>query len=423
MALLAAICSGSAFAQYPAADVTLESESGTQCTFLSNTAADKGKEAVQDAIAGTFYTLFTTGVEGVKSGKPMLAGDNKPFMYRFFNEELYNRYLVGKPVKVSEQKVNGIRQVTVRLTVNMKGLQGAVAGGGATLNPAWADKAATPTGTEALNPVVIVVPYVKGAGDDGFQAMKEIVDNDPVKTAALEKITSLFTENGYKTRDFRRALSNSKTSGMLNQDAQDDVKSMIVRQLPGDIIVTVDVNVEHPDAHKSSCTVRINAVEAQTEGTLGSASYSSGVYMTSDGALLVDYALSKVEKKFFGDLKDAFKRMIAEGRPMAIEFNISQDITDWDFTEPTPETGSDFMTELEDWLDKNSFHGVYNMGNSSDKYISATLNIPIWDTEKDRGYTTSRFAADLRKFLRQQFGDLYKADVTSMGQKLNVTIR
>ena len=62
------------------------------------------------------------------------------------------------------------------------------------------------------------------------------------------------------------------------------------------------------------------------------------------------------------------------------------------------------------------------MNNSTDKYIHATLNIPLWNVEKNRSYTISNFASDVKKFLRQQMGDSYRPAVIAQGQKLTITI-
>ena len=422
MALLASLCAGSAFAQYATANVELESQAGDQYTFLSVCTAKKSGDAVEEAIEGTFNTILTEGVEGIRNSQPMITGDCKSFLYRFFNERLYNRYLIGKPQKVSDKKINKVKQVTVRMTINMKALLKAVKGGGVTLNPAWADRTEVKA-TAALNPVVVVVPYVKGDGDDSFRAMKAVIDSSPVNAHAVNEVSALFAENGYKTRDFRTALANSKTSSILNENAQDDINSMVVRQLPGDIVVTVEVNVQTDNHRSSSCSVNIRAVENQTESTLGSVSYASGAYMTTDSILLVKDARKRIKNDFFAEMQSAFERMVAEGRSMALEFNLSQDVTDWDFSSPTPGNDNDFMEALENWLSENSYQGVYDMGRSTDKYIAASINIPIWDNERNKGYTTSQFSSRLKKFLRSELGDAYKPEVTAMGQKLLITIK
>lgn len=422
LVLLAWLCAGGAHAQYATASVTLESEAGDMLTFLGVCTAQKSGDAVKEAVEGTFNTILTQGVEGLHNGRPMITGDTRSFLYRFFNEKLYNRFLVGKPQKVSDKKINGVKQVTVRLTVNMRMLLTTVKGGGVTLNPAWAD-AKEVKATSALNPTIVVVPYVKGDGDDSFGAMKAVTDASPIRAHAVNEVSSLFARHGYKTRDFRTALSNSKTSAVLNEDTQDDLRSMVVRQLPGDIVVTVEVDVVTDGGHKGSCALNIRAVEQQTENTLASVSFASGTYMTVDSMMLVNNALQKSGDKFFTEMQAAFERMVAQGRAMTIEFNLGAEVTDWDFDQPAPATERDFREDLENWLSDNSFQGVYKMDNSTDKYILASINIPIWDSENNRGYTVSRFAAKLKKFLLAEFDEMYKPEITSMGQKLLITIK
>lgn len=421
--ILACLLPDAAFGQYVTADVRLADTSGEEATFESLCSAPKGKDAMEAAVEGTFNVLFLNGIDGLHDGQPMFASESresKSFLYRFFHDSLYKRFLAGNPVKVSDKKVNGDRQVTVRLTLRLAPLVKEARNSGVILNPAWDDPKKTEV-SSAVNPVVVVVPYVAGKGDDGFAAMKDVMDASVAKAHAVSEVSSAFAKNGYRTRDFVTTLKNSRTSEILTADAQDDARSMVLRQLPGDIVVSVDVKVDG-DGRSNGCTLDIRAVEAQTERVLGSVAYASGRYMTSDTVALVRHALSKVEKPFFDGIRTSFDRMVSEGRSMAIEFNLAQSVSDWDFDTPSPATGDDFKIALEDWLAENSYKGVFEMGHSSDKYIAASLNIPIWDTERKRAYSVNRFSSDFGKFMRSQLGDEYKAGITTMGQKLIVTI-
>lgn len=411
------------FAQWPEGEVELVQENGSEVTLRSIYSAKKTGDAVEDATVAAFNVLLTRGVSGLHKGQPIIHGDAKSFLYRLFNEKIYLRYLSGKPVKESETKIQGIKQVAVKLTIRAEGLVKLAQGGGAVINPAWTAGGKGGEPKTNLNPKVAVIPYSKGGGDDGFAALKEIIDNKPEVAYAVDGLSSQFAKRGYKTVDFRQVLSNSKTSSVMNADAQDDVMSMIVRQLPSDIVVIVDINII-PDGQKyNSCSLSVRAVESQTAAALASAAYAGNPYMTSDGVVLAKDALSKVQNSFFNDIKTAFDRMVQNGRQMKLEFNLGSEVSDWDFDEPTPMTDNDFREVLEDFLRDSSVGGVYDMGNSSSKFISADINIPIWDAEKGRGYTTSNFARDLRKMLKREIGDAYKPEVVEMGQKLVVTIK
>ena len=78
---------------------------------------------------------------------------------------------------------------------------------------------------------------------------------------------------------------------------------------------------------------------------------------------------------------------------------------------------------LDEWLRSHAQNGVYDMSNNTDKYIHMTVNIPLWNVERGRSYTLSNFSSDLKKFLKTQLGDGYKASVTAQGQKLEIMIQ
>ena len=111
-----------------------------------------------------------------------------------------------------------------------------------------------------------------------------------------------------------------------------------------------------------------------------------------------------------------------KGREIVIELTLSETVSDWDFDQDTPNGSNNFKDVFDEWLRKHSHQGVYDMGLNTDKYVHATVNIPLWDMEKNRSYSISNFGSDVRKFFKEQFGDSYKASVTALGQKLLVTI-
>lgn len=107
---------------------------------------------------------------------------------------------------------------------------------------------------------------------------------------------------------------------------------------------------------------------------------------------------------------------------MNLDFNLSANISDWDFDSESPADGSEFRDELEEWIRDNSFQGVYDMSLTTDKYIKATLNIPLWDNEKNRTYRVTNFTSALKRFLKSKLGDEYNVNVTALGQKLSIMI-
>ena len=415
---VAAIC---ASAQEFSSEVSLERQSGSDAVFRTTVACNKGgKEAEELAIKSTFNALLHDGVEGLQNGQPMLSEARKDYDYRLYSTKRYTMMLAGKPGKTDEFKYNGMRKITFEVPVNIKSLKNDLEKNDLALNHAWADKKKETTVKAAINPVIVVVPEMNGS-DGGFEAMRDLVDANPAYKTGVNKLSELFSTNGYTTRDFRTALENSKTDDVLRDGAQTDLRTMVVQQMPGDIVVKIDIDMKQKGATYGA-NVGVRAVERQTEAVLAAETFTSGFYHVSDPVVIVDKAIETIGPDFFTKLGDAFAQMAKKGRAMNLDFNISATVADWDFDTESPADGSEFKDELEEWLRANSFQGVYDMSLSTDKYIKATINIPLWDNEKNRSYRITNFTAALKRFLKSKLGDEYKVSVTALGQKLSIMI-
>lgn len=419
--MLGLIYAGIANAIPSTSDVVLEEERGKELTLISTASAPKVKDAETMAVKQAFYAVITNGVEGLHAGQPMLAEPNRQFDYTFYKENKYIPYLTCNPVKLDETKIGGEKRVRMKVSINIATLQSNLQNDNKlTISPAWQNKN-TPSATAGLNPTIMVVPYVPADTGGGFETMQKIMDNNPAMKHAVNTVSSQFASHGYKTRDMIATLENSRTNDIMYEGTQADAQTMVIQQLPADIIVKVSLDLLG-SGNKGECAMTLDAVERQTAGKLCSVSYASGQYMTNDFVALTDHALKRVENKFFDQIREAFRRMVDQGREMKLEFLLSESVSDWDFDMETPVTEMDFKDELEEWLRGTSHKGRYDMSNSSDKFIAASINIPLWDNDRNRSYTTSNFNSALRNFMKSHFGDAYKASVKSLGQKLIITI-
>lgn len=402
-------------------DVKFDSRDGNEITLITSAIAPKAKEAETLAVKQAFFALLDRGVEGVQSGQPILTTPNKEFNYTFYKEGKYINYLVANPLKLDETKIGDRKRVRVKVTINLEKLKKDVMAFKLPVSPAWQDSKQVVSATASLNPTIVVVPAVKSGFEDSFEGMKTMMEENPAMKHAVNAVSSCFADRGYKTRDFMTMLANSKTEDLLLDGTQTDVETMMIQQLPADIVVYVDLEVVQ-DGKKGQCTLTMNAVERQTAGKLSSATYGSGQYMTTDFISLTDYAVKKIENQFFTQLQGSFDRMVESGREVKLEFVLGETVSDWDFDTETPATEVDFKETLEEWLRSMANHGVYDMSQNNDKFIAATINIPLWDSERGRSYSISNFSLALKKFIREHLGDAYKVKVVSMGQKLIITI-
>ena len=216
-------------------------------------------------------------------------------------------------------------------------------------------------------------------------------------------------------------LMNDKTGDLLRSGIQTDDATLVVQQLPGDIVVTVGISAQR-NGNTTRISLETKAVERQTAGRLATKTFASGYYHTTDTTMLVREAVKQIESGFFKQLQASFEQMINKGREVQLTFSLSETVTDWDFDQDAPETGDYFKDALDEWLRDNAFHGIYDMSQSTDKYIRASVNVPLWNAARNRSYTLSNFGSDLRKFFKKQLGENYKANVTSMGQSMSIVI-
>lgn len=292
--------------------------------------------------------------------------------------------------------------------------------------PAWHERVNPTAATSqapvaAVRPSIVVIPYSPVTGAD-FKSMAELAADSPVARSAVNAVASRFGEKGYVTKDYITLLQNSETAAITSSGTQSDALTEIVRQLPGDITVTVDAIIK-PSGDYNQCTLNLKAVERQTGDQLAAQSFTSGRYKNSVSApKLVSHAVEMMQDEFFNQLDESFKRRMARGLSMVIEFQLAESVNDWDFDSPTPGSGDDFKVWLSDWLRDHSQDNAYERSAATDKYIRATISVPLWDTVANHAYGPDSFASAVRKALRKVLDDEYGVKVTEMGQRLIVTI-
>lgn len=422
MSVILSVMALASYAQGLSNEVELVDQAGSDVILKTTIAAQKAnKDAEELAIRSAISTLLNNGVEGINNGNPMLSTPDNSYEGRLVTSKRYLMMLSGKPVKKGELKYGGMSKITYEVPLNIKTLKSDLEKQELAVHPAWADKKKElPVAKSAIRPVIVVIPETNDA-DNSFEDLRDLLDRNPAYKGGINKLTQLFDDNGFTTRDFRTAIENSKTDDILREGAQTDAKTMVVQNMPGDIVVKMDIDIKQRD-NTCGANVAIRAVERQTEAVLAAETFMSGFYHVADPVVIVDKALDKVAPEFFAKLSGSFDRMVAEGRSMQLDFNLSQAVTDWDFDLESPADGSDFKDELYEWLRENSYHGICDMSLSTGKYIKGTINIPLWDNEKNRTYRVENFTSALKRFLKKKLGGEYNVNVTALGQKLVIMI-
>lgn len=399
-------------------EVTLVQQDGDAVTVLATAVADKKKEAGLLATKSAFHTLFHSGIQGVKNGVPMIAVERPDYDYRFFTESRYINYIGSEVQTVKDAKIGGKYRVTVRLTIQLKTLCADLEHNQMVISSGWMDSKAVKA-TAAMNPTIVIVPDMTDGSD--LETLRKKVLEDPTLKYAINKLADEFGRHGYTTQDAFVLLQNRINSAMMNLDTQSDLSTELLKGIPGDIVVNVDMQM-YTENRQSECRLTLKAVEKQTGNILSTVPFPSGRYITTEYIKLVDYAIKQIKGDFFNTLQAKFEDIIRQGRTVVIDMNLSQTVTDWDFDQDSPATGDTFKDALTEWLEAHCHQSVPNMTLDTDKVIQVRMNIPLWNLGKNKAYTLSNFSSDLRKFFKAQFGDNYKANVKARGQGVNVTI-
>lgn len=396
-------------------DVTFVEKSGNTLTLRSAGMHAKKKEAPNMAVKSAFYTLFYNGVEGVNNGKPFISADNPSYTKRFFDEGRYSVFV--KSYQETEGTVKQGNQYRSVVTVEIfeDALRKDLIRN--KVQTSLSMSAGTP-GKGVKLPVVVVVPFAKESED-----VREIIENNQMLSLAIGKVKSEFNKRGYVTKDFITLLKALKTGDVLTAGSQSDAVAKVVQNSKAEIEVLTKIFVTNHPGRKCEVSLELQAVEVQTGSSLANATFLSGQYATTDSTRLANHALGKISNEFFTNLQNAFNNIVQNGREVTIQLVLSSGVTEWDFSSPAGNNGDEFQMVMEDWLEQNALNGIYSM-NSSDKVVDISMQMPVYDEDRGRAYTTSRLSSELKKFLNDLLRqDGYSVDISTIGQRLTVTVK
>ncbi|MCM1312649.1 MAG: DUF6175 family protein [Bacteroides sp.] len=390
-------------------DAVLVSNDGKTIKLRSSGQSDKKKTAMEMAVKSAIYTLLYNGVEGVNNGKALAYTHDTNYERRLFEDGRYSVF-VGQFEEVGDVvKLGNSYRVKVEAEIYYDALMRDINNSSGVAS----------SHVELPNmPTLTVVPFTREN-----ENVRSLIENNPMLSHAVSKITSEFSKNGYRTKDFISMVQKAKNSDLTTDGSQADAVSMMIQNMSTDIVVMAKINYIPRPNKQGEVSLELNATEKQTATTLASSTFLSGRYMTTDSVRLADYAISKIKKDFFTTLQTAFLEIVRTGRELSVQMVLDQNVEDWDFDQPSPESGEEFKVELEDWLAANAMNGVYDMSRSSDKIIDLTVRIPIWDEKTGRAYSVSTFRNAFRKFLNERLNGEYQASIVTLGQGVVVTIK
>lgn len=241
-------------------------------------------------------------------------------------------------------------------------------------------------------PKIMVIPYVTEGVD-----IRKTIEGDPNIRLVMSKIREAFDRRGYTTVDFESRLKAQSANNALAQNAQKDLKSMIIQGSGADIYVEAEY-ILNESASGNSVKIIMKACDVSTGAALANKDAFSGQFYTNDIGRLAGAAVEKVSDEFLSVIQSKFDDIVANGRSIAIDFTVDSAST---ITLQQEFNGTELADLITDWMAAHSYQNNYHVQGSTEmELIFDDVRIPLKDSN-GRNYNIQMFDRELRQYLRQ----------------------
>lgn len=243
-----------------------------------------------------------------------------------------------------------------------------------------------------VQPKIMVIPYVTQGVD-----IRETIESDPNVRLVLSKVREAFDRRGYTTIDFENRLKAQSVNNALAQDAQRDMKGMIIQGSGADIYVEAEY-LFNESSSGNNVKIIMKACDVSTGAALASKDAFSGQFYTDDIGRLAGAAVEKVSDEFLCVIQSKFDDIVANGRSIAVDFTIDSASS---ITLQEEINCTELADLITDWMASHSFKNNYHLqGSTKTELIFDDVRIPLRD-DNGRNYNIQMFDRELRQYLRQ----------------------
>lgn len=355
-------------------DVVFQGGDENMITVQSTGLHEKKKQAAEMAVKSAFHTLFHTGVEGVRDGKPLVSGNNKYYFDRFFGE---GRYMVfvkrqvesGEPEKLPTKQYRSTVTVTIMLNSLVVDLVR-----NKLMNKPLDKISMEETQEEIALPTIMVVPYKKD-----LETYKQILANDFDRRAAVGKVQSGFKEKGVTTVDIVGKLdATSRSMEFENSSADSNDKQLLVNS-GADVYVVVDLKKDFA-AEGNRVSLSMKAYETASGNVLASSVGWTNRFRINSLDQLCVYAVKDQLPSFLKEISKSFASKITTGNSVVLKLSVGDQSS---MTMNTAISGKGTLANaVRQWVRKNAQNGRYHIqGIVDESMIFDNIQIPAKDTD------------------------------------------
>ncbi len=272
------------------------------------------------------------------------------------------------------------------------------------------------TGNTTVQPRIMVIPFTKEGQD-----IRTILEDDADMRVVLTTVKDYFDEQGFTTVDFNARLKSINTSNIINtaDGASNNIKAQVIASSGADMYVEVELVKQENEANGNSARILLTAYETSTGNSLANKVGDSGNWRTDDYSKMARAAIMKIGDDFMAVMQEKFTDIVKNGRSLILEFTVAAD-SDIKMGTEVGVDGYALSDAIEIWLADNAYNGYYHIqGVSETNLVVDEVKIPIRDQRSGANYTTTRFGAEVGKFLRSM-NLAFKRTVVN--QKITFTI-
>lgn len=244
-----------------------------------------------------------------------------------------------------------------------------------------------------VQPKIMVVPYVTEGVD-----IRKTIEGDPNIRVVMSKIREAFDKRGFTTVDFEAKLKAQSANNALSQNAQTDLKAMVIHGSGADIFIEAEY-VPTFSTSGNSVKIIMKAVDVSTGSALASKDTYFGPKYTEDMGLLAGIAMERVADEFLSTIQMKFNDIVQNGRSINIDFKIggASSLT------MNTDVGSDALPlsdVLEMWMGEHAYKNNYHIQGTTDlEMIFDDVRIPLKD-QNGNNYNINKFGLEILKFVR-----------------------
>lgn len=261
-------------------------------------------------------------------------------------------------------------------------------------------------------PTLMPIPFTPQG-----KSTRAAFEENELMRISITKVKEAFDNRGVNTIDFRAKLKQINNNELQESDQKADIKDDLIRMSGADIYIEVEANPNYSD-EGNSVTIIMSAYDAFSGESLANKVSTSPKFYTTSFEKLVEKAVDDKIEDFLNTLNSKFQDIRENGRTIVLTIGVGNDqVFDMD-TEINSE-GVLLSDAIEDFVADNAFKGKYHLqGISTNKIIFDLVKVPIFGDDA-KPYRVSKFAVDLRNYLKP-YG--YDAQRDINGQNVVITL-